>query len=81
MKSRNESFKHILAPLAREPCSWEESTEKVLFAQCSFIDQKSSRVCFSGSPACPKKAAWIKQFVLGDVAVGEGGMWLQEVAL
>lgn len=78
MKSRNESFKHIPAPLARQPCSWEESTDKVLFAQCSFIDQKSSRVCFSGSSACPKKAAWIKQFVLGDVAVGEGGMWLQE---
>lgn len=69
---------NISAPLARQPCSWEESTEKVLYARCSFIDKKSSKVCLSGSSACPKKAARMEQFVLGDIAAGEGGMWLQE---
>lgn len=76
MKSRNGSFIHIPAPLSRQPCLWEEALRKsylpVLFHRAE--EQQG----FSGSPACPKKAVWMEQFVLGDVdAAGEGGMWLQ----
>lgn len=77
VKSRNGSFKHIPAPLARHPCSWR----KALGKSYSLSDlSQTQRVAgfFSGFPACPKKAAWMEQFVLGDGAAGEGGMWLQD---
>ena len=53
-----------------------EALRKSHLPSAPFRDQESGRVCFSDYPACPKKAARTEQFLLGDVAAGEGGAWL-----